>query len=186
MEKSTMRPPRLMEQSQAHVGDLGFVLRDKPHPIFRREGCDLRYTGSVIVSAPPAVTPTNHSVTTLTHGKTLPPAPPTPTAGPPPAAAPPAAIPSEAGSHKPSVTSVITSKKLTTLEAYPIRKSPIAAVGEVTIPAESTSSPAAIAEDDSGSAHDTRAPPSAAGAPAVGEFSGLVSYFSSQQDDYDT
>ncbi|XP_065725051.2 uncharacterized protein [Drosophila suzukii] len=141
---------------------------------------------SVIVSAPPAVTPTNHSVTTLTHGKTLPPAPPTPTAGPPPAAAPPAAIPSEAGSHKPSVTSVITSKKLTTLEAYPIRKSPIAAVGEVTIPAESTSSPAAIAEDDSGSAHDTRAPPSAAGAPAVGEFSGLVSYFSSQQDDYDT
>jgi len=28
LEKSTMRPPRLMEQSHAHVGDLGFVLRD--------------------------------------------------------------------------------------------------------------------------------------------------------------
>jgi len=44
MEKSTMRPPRLMEQSQAHVDNLGFVLRDKPQPIFRREGCDLCYT----------------------------------------------------------------------------------------------------------------------------------------------
>ncbi|XP_017012754.2 microtubule-associated protein futsch [Drosophila takahashii] len=142
---------------------------------------------SVIVSAPPAGTPTNHSVSTLTHAKTLAPGPSTQSAGPPPAAAPPPAIPSEAAGHKAAVTtSVITSKKLTTLEAYPIRKSPIAVVGDVTGAAESTNSPAAIAEDDSGSAHDTRAPPSSTGAAAVGEFSGLVSYFSSQQDDYDT
>ncbi|KAI8038106.1 hypothetical protein M5D96_009147 [Drosophila gunungcola] len=139
---------------------------------------------SVIVSAPPAGTPTNHSVSSLTHGKNLVPIPPTQSSGPPPAAAPPPAIPSEALSHKPSVASVITSKKLTTLEAYPTRKSPLV-VGEVPGPAESTNSPAAIAEDDSGSAHETRAPPST-GAAAVGEFSGLVSYFSSQQDDYDT
>ncbi|XP_016970742.2 uncharacterized protein LOC108038468 [Drosophila rhopaloa] len=141
---------------------------------------------SVIVSAPPTVTPTNHSVSALTHGKNLVPVPPTQSVGPPPAAAPPPAIPGEALSHKPPVASVITSKKLTTLEAYPTRKSPIVVVGEVPGPAESTNSPAPIAEDDSGSAHETRAPPSATGAAVVGEFSGLVSYFSSQQDDYDT
>jgi len=39
-----MRPPRLMEQSQANVTDVVSVLREKPHPIFRREGCDLCYT----------------------------------------------------------------------------------------------------------------------------------------------
>ncbi|XP_043641607.1 titin [Drosophila teissieri] len=143
-------------------------------------------THSVIVSAPPTLTPTNHSVSNLTHGKTLPQSSPTQSSGPPPAAAPAPTITSENSSHKPPMASVITSKKLTTLEAYPIRKSPIAVVAEVTDPAEPTSSPAPIAEEDSGSAHDTRAPPSATGAAVVGEFSGLVSYFSSQQDDYDT
>ncbi|XP_017064348.2 remodeling and spacing factor 1 [Drosophila eugracilis] len=140
---------------------------------------------SVIVSAPPTLTPTNHSVSTLTHGKPLPPGPTAQSSGPPPAA-PPSAITSDTGIHKPLVASVITGKKLTTLEAYPIRKSPIAVVAEVSTPPEATNSPAALAEDDSGSAHDTRAPSSGTGAAAVGEFSGLVSYFSSQQDDYDT
>ncbi|XP_032581111.1 ankyrin repeat domain-containing protein 11 [Drosophila sechellia] len=142
-------------------------------------------TSSVIVSAPHTLTPTNHSVSTLTHGKTPQPTP-TQSSGPPPAAAPPPTITSETSSHKPPMASVITSKKLTTLEAYPIRKSPNAVVAEVSGPAEPARSPAPIAEEDSGSAHDTRAPPSATGTAVVGEFSGLVSYFSSQQDDYDT
>lgn len=50
-------------------------------------------------------------------------------------------------------------------------------------------SPAAIAEEDSSSAHGTSSSTTAAGnsvGGGVGEFSGLVSYFSSQQDDYDT
>lgn len=50
-------------------------------------------------------------------------------------------------------------------------------------------SPAAIAEEDSSSAHGNSSSTTAAGnsvGGGVGEFSGLVSYFSSQQDDYDT
>nr|AAM11077.1 GH21171p [Drosophila melanogaster] len=131
-------------------------------------------TSSVIVSAPHTLTPTNHSVPTLTHGKTPPQQTPTQSSGPPPAAAPPPTITSETSSHKPPLASVITSKKLTTLEAYPIRKSPIAVVADVSGPAEPTRSPAPIAEEDSGSAHDTRAPSSATGTAVVGEFSGLL------------
>jgi len=36
-----------MEQSQANVTDVVFVLREKPHPFFRREGCDLRCTALI-------------------------------------------------------------------------------------------------------------------------------------------
>ncbi|KAH8321218.1 hypothetical protein KR059_003195 [Drosophila kikkawai] len=143
---------------------------------------------SVIVSVPQLVTTTNHSVSALTRAGKAPPA-----SGPPPQSAPtlpPAAASSVAPviTDKPTATvaSVITSKKLTTLGAYPISKSPPAVVGEVSRAAGATNSPATLAEDDSGSAHDTTAPPAATGATAVGEFSGLVSYFSSQQDDYDT
>lgn len=137
---------------------------------------------SVIVSVPPLVTPTNHSVSALTRaGKAAPPS------GPPPQSAPAPPAPVISG-DKPTIAaaSVITSKKLTTLGAYPLTKSPPAVIGEGSRPAGVTNSPAPIAEDDSGSAHDTAAPPAATGATAVGEFSGLVSYFSSQQDDYDT
>ncbi|EDW75546.1 uncharacterized protein Dwil_GK23758 [Drosophila willistoni] len=157
---------------------------------------------SVIVSAPPThppTTPTNHSVSALTRGKSpapapaaaqvLPPAvaipPPAPAAAlppvtataPAPATAPPPAAPEVVvAGHKPS-------KKLTTLEAYSNTKSPLAPAAD---------SPAAIApEEDSSSAHGvcSSAPPGAGSSSSgggVGEFSGLVSYFSSQQDDYDT
>ncbi|ALC38781.1 CG8677 [Drosophila busckii] len=114
---------------------------------------------SVIVSAPPTATPTNHSVSVLTRGKS--PAPST------------APAPNEA--HK---SSVITSKKLITLEAYSNVKSPMV----------SADSPAGVAEEDSSSAHGSSSAAVAASSVSggVGEFSGLVSYFSSQQDDYDT
>ncbi|XP_068147457.1 microtubule-associated protein futsch [Drosophila tropicalis] len=155
---------------------------------------------SVIVSAPPThppTTPTNHSVSALTRGKSPAPAPaaaqalppvavpPAPAAAlppvtataPTPATAPPAAAPEVVvAAHKPS-------KKLTTLEAYSNTKSPLAPAAD---------SPAAIAaEEDSSSAHGvcSSAPPGAGTSSSgggVGEFSGLVSYFSSQQDDYDT
>ncbi|XP_034134940.1 titin isoform X2 [Drosophila guanche] len=118
---------------------------------------------SVIVSAPPPVTPTNHSVSALTRGKS-----PAPVAAAPPAEVMAHKAPPQQQQQQPPPPSVITSKKLTTLEAYPV------------------GSPAVIAEEDSGSAHDTSGPPPVATGPAVGEFSGLVSYFSSQQDDYDT
>ncbi|KAH8269353.1 hypothetical protein KR018_007069 [Drosophila ironensis] len=122
---------------------------------------------SVIVSAPPPATPTNHSVSALTRGKS-------------PAAGPLDVAPAPAISDKGAPASVITSKKLTTLEAYTLAKSPLAD------PPGAVSSPAPIAEDESRSPHDAGALAAGAGAPAAGEFSGLVSYFSSQQDDYDT
>ncbi|XP_017099143.2 microtubule-associated protein futsch [Drosophila bipectinata] len=132
---------------------------------------------SVIVSAPPSSTPTNHSVSALTRDKSPAAGPPTQPPAPSPEVAAAPTIPVEGSSLKP--TSVITSKKLTTLEAYTIQKSPMAVVG-------ATNSPAPIAEEDSGSPREAGALPPGPGAPAVGEFSGLVSYFSSQQDDYDT
>ncbi|XP_064554223.1 microtubule-associated protein futsch [Drosophila montana] len=141
---------------------------------------------SVIVSAPPPpppATPTNHSVSALTRGKSPAPttapavAPPPTTTAPPPT--PPAAVTPEL--HKSS--SVITSKKLITLEAYSNTKSPLAETTTTT-----ADSPAAVAEDDSSSAHGSSSTAVAANSVGggVGEFSGLVSYFSSQQDDYDT
>ncbi|KAH8314103.1 hypothetical protein KR067_010502, partial [Drosophila pandora] len=132
---------------------------------------------SVIVSAPPSSTPTNHSVSALTRDKSPAAGPPTQPPAPSPEVAPAPTIPVEGSSLKP--TSVITSKKLTTLEAYTIQKSPMAVPG-------ATNSPAAIAEEDSGSPREAGTLAPGPGAPAVGEFSGLVSYFSSQQDDYDT
>ncbi|XP_034134942.1 remodeling and spacing factor 1 isoform X4 [Drosophila guanche] len=137
---------------------------------------------SVIVSAPPPVTPTNHSVSALTRGKS-----PAPVAAAPPAEVMAHKAPPQQQQQQPPPPSVITSKKLTTLEAYPpIAKSPMAVGVAEAAAARAVGSPAVIAEEDSGSAHDTSGPPPVATGPAVGEFSGLVSYFSSQQDDYDT
>ncbi|XP_016951610.1 dnaJ protein homolog 1 [Drosophila biarmipes] len=35
------------EEPDRRPGDVVFVLREKPHPIFRRQGCDLRYTARI-------------------------------------------------------------------------------------------------------------------------------------------
>ncbi|XP_034475097.1 microtubule-associated protein futsch [Drosophila innubila] len=163
---------------------------------------------SVIVSAlpPPPVTPINHTVSALTRGKSpAPPAPaPVPVSVPVTSAAPVVNVnvappqqqqppPTQPAPHTPAnasasttempKSSVITSKKLITLEAYSNTKSPLAVVGDST-----ADSPAAIAEEDSSSAHgnSSNAATGNSVGGGVGEFSGLVSYFSSQQDDYDT
>ncbi|KAH8421174.1 hypothetical protein KR009_010297, partial [Drosophila setifemur] len=141
-------------------------------------------TSSVIVSAPLPSTPTNYSVSALTRDKS-PVASLMQSIAPPPEVTSGSAVPGE-NSQKHPATLVITSQKLTTLEVYPSAKSPLAVADEVMGRPGSTNLPATIAEDVSRSPHDGGAPSDSAGAAAVGEFSGLVSYFSSQQDDYGT
>jgi len=45
-----------MGQFQGHVDDVVFVLRDKPHPFFRRQACGLRYTARISLKQTPCGT----------------------------------------------------------------------------------------------------------------------------------
>ncbi|XP_053961399.1 uncharacterized protein LOC128865269 [Anastrepha ludens] len=81
-------------------------------------------------------------------------------------------------------------KKLTTLETYAVAqtKSPLAIAGESSGSRSSPGGLQADGADDSSSAHGASSSAAAAGSGEgqASEFSGLVSYFSSQHDDYNT